>query len=519
MSSINDENQLIKCLDSIIKLIEETLIEDSSYTNQNNNSHSKKDILEKITTNINQQLKNTLDILSNQYRQYFLDLFKDYNYNYQQGNFQEIIKSYIIKQLLNDLNAIKYSFQAFQAAFDGNLTIVKHFIQNYPAFKDNYGIWGTTLLYSSSRNNHIHIVKYLIEQGKCLVNRKNQTHKELNATSGSTALHAACFYGHLNIVKYLIENDGDYFIKNDAQETPIQNGLSRKNVREFFIDYLICSYSHSTNILPESTVEDDHHCKSDSIWEYKSINSNQWIQFQSNQLEQSLTYQTNHNYNQTLTIQIDNQTYDLSIITFLALNKSNNEHSWIRCRGSSIENYNFYSKWQIMFDQHPSIKSFKSPSLDIFYLDDNIDHQIPIELNHWYYSNDSINKQLNNATNYRRKYFSISIPQITNQHLIEFNLQTFSFTNSNKTITGFIRWIPIIISNKNNNIIDNFTFLTNEHLIPLFREDSNNNYINQSTINNQQVSSTFIYKYNQHLNKIYSIKQIVFRKVLIMMYL
>jgi hypothetical protein len=258
MSSINDENEFKKCLEEIIEIIEKTTIEESSYTNETNVFNSNKIILDDLTNIINEKLKVSLDFLSPKSRQYFLDLFQDYHYSYEKGSFNETIKGYIIKQLLNDLSAIKDSFDAFQAAFNGNLPIVKHFIEKYPKYKDKSGIWGTTLLYSASRNNHIHIVKYLIEQGKCNVNAKNRQYylenKQINPTSGSTPLHAACFYGHLNIVKYLIDNGADYFIQNDMKETPIYNGLLRDNIAEFFQNYLIFSYKYLTHLPPESTI-------------------------------------------------------------------------------------------------------------------------------------------------------------------------------------------------------------------------------------------------------------------------
>jgi len=258
MSSINDENEFKKCLEEIIEIIEKTTIEESSYTNETNVFNSNKIILDDLTNIINEKLKVSLDFLSPKSRQYFLDLFQDYNYSYEKGSFNETIKGYIIKQLLNDLSAIKDSFDAFQAAFNGNLPIVKHFIEKYPKYKDKSGIWGTTLLYSASRNNHIHIVKYLIEQGKCNVNAQNRQYylenKQINPTSGSTPLHAACFYGHLNIVKYLIDNGADYFIQNDMKETPIYNGLLRDNIAEFFQNYLIFSYKYLTHLPPESTI-------------------------------------------------------------------------------------------------------------------------------------------------------------------------------------------------------------------------------------------------------------------------
>jgi ankyrin repeat protein len=41
---------------------------------------------------------------------------------------------------------------------------------------------------------------------------------------GSTLLHAACYRGHLHIVTYLISHGGNYYILNNADETPVENG-------------------------------------------------------------------------------------------------------------------------------------------------------------------------------------------------------------------------------------------------------------------------------------------------------
>ena len=476
MSSINDENQLKKCLEEIIKLIEQTNIEESIYSNDNDNKHnSNKLLFDKLTNLINDKLKNSLTLLSNKTRQYFLNLFKDYNYSYDNGCFNETLKKYIIKQLLIDLQAINESFDAFQAAFNGNLSIVKEFVEKYPKYKDISGIWGTTLLYSSARNNHINIVKYLIEQANCNVNVQNKEHyseyNQLNPTSGSTPLHAAAYYGHLDILKLLIEYNGDYFILNDANETPVYNGLLRQNIRLFFQDYLIISYTNSTDKIPRCTILNDYTIINDSIWEYKFIDSDQWILFeqnQSNQFQKFLLYQTNINYKKQFLIKINNHYYLSSLIKFLSIDQSEQHHLWIRCRGYSILNFNLYSKWQILFEKNSSSKTNKTSLLDVFNIDDNPHTPIKIIFNHWYNANNDLNQQLDHANNYRKKLLNIRLPFI-NDDLYEFNLQNYSFHNNDNTITGFIRWIPIFISMNDQTIIDNFQPVDHLNLIPKYR--------------------------------------------------
>ncbi|CAF1487917.1 unnamed protein product, partial [Rotaria sp. Silwood1] len=125
--------------------------------------------------------------------------------------------------------------------------------QEYPTYKDKPGLWETTLLYSA-RSNHLDIVQYLICEAHCFVNAQNQraasfalnisaTDYTLRPTAASTALHGACYNNHLNIVKYLVEHGADYFIRNQAHETPIMNGEQYPDIKKFFQEYLILSYS------------------------------------------------------------------------------------------------------------------------------------------------------------------------------------------------------------------------------------------------------------------------------------
>ncbi|CAF4384871.1 unnamed protein product, partial [Adineta steineri] len=160
------------------------------------------------------------------------------------------------------------SIDAFPAAWNGDLDIVKKFIKKYPTFKDKPGLWGTTLLYSSSRNNKMNVVQYLIETAKCSINAQNEQdpekglltttstsskHINVNPTAASTALHGACYNGHLNVVKYLVEHGADYSIKNQAAETPIMNGERHKHIQEFFQNHLVLGYSRSSKSLPKTT--------------------------------------------------------------------------------------------------------------------------------------------------------------------------------------------------------------------------------------------------------------------------
>ena len=333
------------------------------------------------------------------------------------------------------------------------------------------------------------MVKYLVSEGKCSVNEQNKefdlSNDEFNPTSGSTPLHAASFYGHLDIVKYLIDHGADYFIQNHAKETPMSNGLFRENVKAFFEDYLIFSYSNCPTIPPMTTISNEKEIVCDCIWEYKSICSDQWISFDQNQskkLQKCLLYQDNHNYNSDLIIEIKNQSHRISILQILSFVQSSKEYLWIRCRGSSILNFNSYSKWQILFS---SSEKNETSSLDVFNLDSNENIPLKIEFNHWYNVNDYLGDEIENGINYRKKLLLISLPFLHNE-LFEFNLKIFSFENTDRSISGFLRWIPFFISNNDQTIIDNFQPLDNLFLTPKYRT-------HQSTTLNKQGTSSVSY--------------------------
>jgi len=88
MSLVNDENELQKCLNEIILIIEQTVLEESSFTNELNSNRKK---LEELTNTLNVKLKNCLSLLSDQYRQYF--------YIYLKIIIIHLIKEFLMKQL------------------------------------------------------------------------------------------------------------------------------------------------------------------------------------------------------------------------------------------------------------------------------------------------------------------------------------------------------------------------------------------------------------------------------------
>lgn len=462
MSFSNDFNYLKRDLIELISFIENENFEESSFSND---SKVNKQKLDELTTHLNSKLKSILNNVNEQVRVYFLYLFRDYNYSFDNGIFKETIKKYIVNQLLNDLRAISDSFQAFQHSFQGNVNQVKDFLSKYPKYKNEISFYGTTFLYSSSRNNHFELVQYLVDIVHCNVNQQNkdyvQNRTETNPTSGSTPLHAACFYGHLNIVKYLIDHGADYFILNRANETPIDNGLQHHSISQFFDDYLISSYSNrstTTNSFPKCSILNENRLENDSIWEYRKIDTDQWIEFDkinSNQLQLHLP---NLLISSQLILSLNNENYSMNLIQFQGQSNSSSDRCWFRSRCSSVLNFNFYSKWEILFRNRGS----------------TLKNQVECE--HWYDVDQQVNQQIDDAIHLRKRIVQIQFN--FNKKIIFFQLNLFSFTfvNIDHQINGDLRWIPLLIYKQNQLTIDNYqSFHSNDIQLKYHQSNDKNN--------------------------------------------
>jgi hypothetical protein len=142
--------------------------------------------------------------------------------------------------------------------------------------------------------------------------------------------------------------------------------------------------------------------------------------------------------------------------------------AWIRCRGSSILNFDCFSIWQMMLIEHHKInkKIGTISSFQIQHFPTMSDSRFKLQLNTWYRCDAKTSSVLDGAMNYRRKIISIDIPFVDNH--LTFNLQTFEFSNNGKTILGYIRWIPKLTSNTGNNDIhiDNYQPMANLQPIP-----------------------------------------------------
>ncbi|CAF4166400.1 unnamed protein product, partial [Rotaria sordida] len=111
-------------------------------------------------------------------------------------------------------------------------------------------------------------------------------------------------------------------------------------------------------------------------------------------------------------------TFSISIVEFQRSGRNRdptNRRACVRCRGSSIFNFDCFSRWQTMLIKHTGIK--------------------------------------------------------TQGNDLEFDLQAFTFTNRENTISGYIRWIPKLIANDEryrNKIheVDNYESLAHVQPIP-----------------------------------------------------
>ncbi len=523
MTSNDDYQEIKHSLEDVVKtvkamleqskqqqgMLNKDILLENSTSNINTNTLSlninNNQLMETLTRKIEVIFNVCLPNLSDNYQEYIFNFLYEYHYDHQKFKFKENLIMNSLYTFLNDLEAIRDSFDGFQAAWKRNLSDVKEFINKYPAFKDKPGPWGTTLLYSAARNNCMSLVEYLVTEAQCSVNAQNQQHIErallkdiitavdyqVSPRAGSTALHAACFGGYLEIVQYLIEHGANYFIRNQAEETPIMNGEHHKHIIEYFQDFLNLGYTKREQALPSTPiVEGTNQSMKDCIWEYKPFSDSTWFAFdadESKELNESMIVEPGQQFKQEI---YTTKSSTISIFQFLRLGK---DLAWIRCRGSSILNFDCYAIWQVLLMKHPQSKSDSETCLESIDLSTTEDQTFEIQLNSWYNCDAKTNSLLDQAMNNRRSYINLCVDGLSDDAL-QFNLMRFSFNNKQNTISGFLRWIPKLVSNNGLNKhrithIDNFETLTNLEPTPLttkiLREVSqatHNNLVEQEPI-------------------------------------
>ncbi|CAF4057622.1 unnamed protein product, partial [Rotaria magnacalcarata] len=505
MANAEDEARLQSCLKTIIEVVEETM---KKLSGQEESGHFSVDgaldtniytftldaeeeaLMEKMKTELEEILSQNISRLSILSRKYLLDFLYQHSYDYKSREFANPFNCGILKAFLNDVQQMLASLKAFQGAFNGIEGDVKDFLKRFPTMKDRPGLWGTTLLYSAARNNHANLVRYLVSKARCSVNAQNQQQIKRalsksvkddydfvpNPSAGSTALHGACFADHVDIVKFLFKHGADCFLRNHADETPIDNGGTKPNIIKYFTENLILSYSIKTSELPYLPIrEEDEDYVVDCFWEYKPFKEQKWFPFselESITLQGSLIVKPEQEFKREIHLRVRAGTYAVSLIEFLRSGKEvdfTQKFAWIRCRGSSILNFNCYCLWQIMFSKCPNAET--EPLLTMLTIPTAYDSNFKVQLDSWYFCDAKTSAQLDHTMKYRRKYIRLVLSHVCHDELL-FDFQTFSFTNENGSITGSIRWIPKRISNNPHNKnkiigIDDFQTLANLDPVPL----------------------------------------------------
>ncbi|CAF4744834.1 unnamed protein product [Rotaria sp. Silwood1] len=237
------------------------------------------------------------------------------------------------------------------------------------------------------------------------------------------------------------------------------------------------SIAASERIPNQPIMDNDRRPIQDCMWEYKPIQDPKWYKFtatEATSLHKALL--PSKEFQQQVYLKVARGLYSVSIIEFLRSGR-HEQHpqknmAWVRCRGSSILNFDCFSIWQMMLTQHPKVnKSTEAiASLKIQHFPVMNSSRFALQLNTWYSCDDKTSSLLDNAMNYRRKIISIHIPHVCDD--LTFNLQTFEFSNNEKTIVGYIRWIPKLISSteikdKKLVYVDNYQSMANIQPIPL----------------------------------------------------
>ncbi|CAF1632823.1 unnamed protein product, partial [Adineta ricciae] len=409
---------------------------------------------------------------------YFLDFL--YEFHFVDDRFVEPFSVDILSIFEQKLPVFIQSIEAFNGAEKGDITMVKTFLTEDPFSKDRPLLHGYTLLYVATANNHLDVIKYLIEEAKCSVNAQNQNDK---CTDVDTALHAACIKGHADIVRYLLSQGANCYIENKNKETPTMIANNYADLHKIFSDHLVLDYTGKCAKridLPTMTIQNkllsiNYDLKSLQpvcVWEFKLLHEQNWQYFDENesgQLNTSLRDKSDTNIN----VSRHDGAYSVSMMKFLVEDGTDQNVKWIRCRGSNLYNFDVQCLWQMMLISHPSVskeshKEAKTKPVDIPALFDS--NQLRYRLNSWYNADDITGNLFDDAIDQRVRYCIINTRLFGKIHV---NLELFSFNDETKTIQGYIRWIPKFVNvdsrTKRIKPIDNFqtTTFQNDPPIPL----------------------------------------------------
>ena len=109
------------------------------------------------------------------------------------------------------------------------------------------------------------------------------------------------------------------------------------------------------------------------MWEYKPFQDPKWYRFSAHEatkMQKALL--PSEEFQKQVYLEVAKGLYSVSMIEFYRSGRHEQDPqknmAWIRCRGSSILNFDCYSIWQIMLIKHPKVSSKEDaiPSLKIF---------------------------------------------------------------------------------------------------------------------------------------------------------
>lgn len=295
-----------------------------------------------------------------------------------------------------ELEAIEESYEAFTAAFQGNLEKVKEFLIKYNFYKEKSGpIYQNTLLYSAARNGHLHIVRYLIEDRNCDVNIQNLRDK-------STALHVASYYNHIEVVKYLLKKGANCSLINKYGETPITNS-SQNDTKFIYQQELIIT------------------------WQYQPQDTDDWFDFSEDENERlNNALQKNQS---SIRFEIRAILYEINLKNFTRSGKNLSTESMAFVRNR----------------QYPPNELLQNFSVQWQWQENNT--------RRWHIFNPQATNKLNKAS--LQKSPCISILETESSSEFDIDLKLFEWKSKKINQKGSIRWIPFI-SNENSNLDSEF---------------------------------------------------------------
>ena len=137
----------------------------------------------------------------------------------------------------------------------GNLTLVKHLVENYSVLLKMRDNEGQTPLHIAGFSDSVQLVDFLIRRGADVLD---------SDIDGRTILHHACSGGKLTIVKHLIENYPALLNKRDILGlTPVHEAGWSDSVE--LLDYLVSRYSNVFDKDSDGKTILHHACECDKL--------------------------------------------------------------------------------------------------------------------------------------------------------------------------------------------------------------------------------------------------------------